>query len=231
MSADPYAAAAEIARRVKAETVRSVPPDADADLRTSVYFIRAGIVIGQILVGHGPNAARESAGTAAMLFRCDAVLLVSDSYQRLATTDEADTVKHGEMAEDWAAGRRDGITEAIMALRIPSDGDATIEAWPYIRDGKHLTWSHHETGADKIEGPVVEYAQDGFAAGAAKWDQIKAVMRGVVGEMMDEPMAELHADRASARLASQRLDGSIVVLHEPEGARCYVAGEWIEGTP
>lgn len=226
MADDPLAAAAEIARRLKLDLVRRARNDKEADLVTTVLFVRGERVVGQILAGDGANAARLAAYAAASMFRPDAILVVSDSYMRTVTVEEADTVVQGSMQEAWEAGRREGISEAIAVMKIPREGDPTGENWPYARDGRTLTWSPVNGGESlrQVGGAIVDFARDGYADGASGWAKVIAVMGAVEGD----PEAELHADRAAARLASERLPGAVVALYEDGIQRRYRAGHLVQ---
>ncbi len=219
VSADPFGPAAEIARRLKLEAVRG---DGDGDLRTTAIFARGGTTIGRIMVGPGPDAARDAAYMAAMMFRTELVLVVADAYMRVHDLDDITPIdtRQGSVRAAWAAGEREGLTECLFATRIPADGPATLQQWPYVREGTTIAWGTPDADEVEVFGAIVDYAKGGYAAAKAHWPQI---LRDIPSDL------EGTLDRAAARLASERLNGAVVILHE-QIPRRYFAGNLVGAT-
>jgi hypothetical protein len=219
--------AAEAARRLKVDLVRRTPPEESADLRATALFSRGGRVVGQVMAGYGPESVREATYAAALFFRAEELLVVTDAFGRFVPDEERGAlagIAHGAFAADWAAGRREGLSEVITAIRVPREGDASIESWPYVREGRRVIWTDPSEMTGRIDGVLVDCARTGFAQGAESWRRLWSEVRALTGLEEGDPMVEVHVDRAAARVASERLPGAIVALHEPQGDRAYQGG-------
>jgi hypothetical protein len=160
---------AEIGRRMKLDRVRTYGGgrvEELADMPALVIAERDGREIAVVTADLSEkDAARMCGYYVAACLRPTVVYLVADSRMRYMRegTNERD-LRHGELQEDWQAGRRAGITEVMTITRLPKGGPITCRYYPYKRTGKKLRWLETialDEGA-RIEGALVDYVTAGF---------------------------------------------------------------------
>jgi hypothetical protein len=158
-----YGQWAEVAKRLKLERVRQygLTNNPEVDLPCTTLVVRGGDAIA-LLYGDGPDGGRATAYWAALLFRPQEIVSLSDSYFRVTKAEDEADFAQGSISADWAAGRREGITESIVAVRMASDEPALAIMFPYERKGNKLRWVKWDGPSNKVEGAIADYAQEGF---------------------------------------------------------------------
>jgi hypothetical protein len=208
---------AEIARRMKRECVLEFGNDPDeelSDLRSFVIVVRNGRQVALIFVGAGPDATRHTCYAAAAIMRPHEIFLVADARMRTYAPEAGmPDVRHGEYQEDWQAGRREGITEAIVVQRMPVIGEATMASYPYVRNGTQLRWLKHGGPLKSPSGTVINATRQGYANARKSWPQLEAVLN-LSGEYteMSKASQEHHTDRACARFLSSQTDAVVTLF-------------------
>jgi hypothetical protein len=219
-------AVAEMARRMKLDRVTEFGDDPDgekSDLRGHVTVVRNGEPVMLVYVGNGTEAARQCIYWCAALLRADELVLVTDA--RMRTYDAPKNVsdedrerwlheadyghRPGEFQEDWNEGRRDGITECLIVQRMPAMGPARMNVYPYVRNGRKLTWQTDPIkDGGEIAGAIPDYARDGYNAARETTAKILAEIDKLWAEAGNAPLPppeyQFHLDRALARMASER---------------------------
>jgi hypothetical protein len=220
----PIDKVAEIARRQKLAQVAQYgddPADEMSDLRGFVAVVRDGEVKMLVYVGRGPMAARECVYWAAAMTRADEVILVTDArfkYEMVppeiaeASDEEKrayleaieDKIEPGDFQRAWDAGDRDGLTECLFINRFSALGPSHMITYPYVRDGRKLTWGERMDHGDEMEGGVPDHARDGFRVARQTADKYQMVQK--IGESMGLPDLQqgVHMDRAMARVMSEK---------------------------
>jgi hypothetical protein len=201
---------AEVAKRLKLERVRrhGLSNSAEVDVPTTTLVVRGGDTIA-LLYGQGPNGGRATAYWAALFFRPEEVISLSDSYYREEKPGE-EGPKQGELSRDWAEGRREGMTEAIVAIRMAADEPAQAIMFPYERKANKLRWLTWDGPAQKVEGAIADSAQMGFDE--AKTTDLPIASLGAYGDAE----APGQFERAVARLVSQKDAVAGVVVMWPK---------------
>jgi hypothetical protein len=220
-------AIAEQARRLKRDVVRKYGDYRDeslCDITNVVFVVRNGQPRIMVMVGEGQDATRQCVYWSAAVMQADELYLVADTryreYPDVKDREGAEaverTVKHGDFQRDWQAGRRDGLTEALILQRLPAMGPMTITTYPYVRTGRQLVWQKHPIAGqpNEVEGVVPDYARQGYN------DARAANLKGVLGELGDligipEDLRSHHTDRAMARFVSEKKGvGGVIVLDD-----------------
>jgi hypothetical protein len=232
---------AETARRLKAQTVANFGNDPNpekADLVNLAIPVRGGEQIGGI-VGNGPVGARHSVYWAASAFGADEVFLVADTYmlhvdmkgmseeERRAVLDRERDMPPGTLAQLWAEGKRDGISEALVIHRFPLVGPASMKMFPYVRTGTSLRWTSDPDPGDpgEMEGAIPDFARDGYRAARDHSLNLRALV-DEAGDSVGLPRAErtYHIDRAVARVVSSKENIGFVHLFNDDGT-VFMDGE------
>ena len=215
---------AEMVRRMKRELTarwREGDPESKADLVPFVTALRGGRLVGNVYPAGGNEGAREAAYIAALFLRADEVFVLSDSLMRSMGEGEVDerAMRAGALGEAWASGRRQGMTECILAVRIAPEGVQAMQHLPYVRHGNRIEWGEVITGIDRTEGAVIDYAQAGFAKARESWPSLESAIDSGLDAVEDR---EATTDRACAQFVSERF-GCVVLLLEDE-PRVYAEG-------
>jgi hypothetical protein len=239
----PIDKVAEIARRRKLEVVAKYGEDPDeemSDLRGFVAVVRDGEVKILVYVGHGPLAPRGCVYWAAAMGNADEILLVIDARMKFETVppelagaseeekkaylDAIDEeIEPGDFQRAWQAGNRDGLTECLFIHRFPALGPSHMVTYPYVREGRKLTWGEKMDHGSSLEGAIPKHAKAGFEVAREMGAQVYQLVRGV-GEAMGLPDPErgIYIDRAVARSLSEKKEvGMVGVL--ADGSH-FVAG-------
>ena len=218
--------AAEAARRMKRDLVTRYGDGADqelCDLFGYCVVVRGGEQVAICHVGPGPEAVRKMVYWAACLMRPDPLLLVADVRFRYMEPEQ--TLEHGELAQMWEQGQREGITEAIVISTLSPSDPPTLTAFPYERRGKALRWLPAMPVSSAVDGAIVDHARMGFE-GADKagtlpiWEELKQLAQSEMPQGFD---LDGILDRASARIASEKPEVQRVSLLNQRLS--YVGGE------
>jgi hypothetical protein len=227
----PIDKVAEIARRRKLEVVAKYGDDPDeemSDLRGFVAVVRDGEVKILVYVGHGPLAPRGCVYWAAAMGNADEVVLVTDARMKFemvppelenASEEEKkafldaqdDQIEPGDFQRAWVAGDREGLTECLFVHRFPALGPSHMVTYPYVRDGRKLTWGQKMDHGSRLDGAIPKHARGGFETAREKGAQVHQLVQQV-GEAMGLPEAEreVFIDRALARSLSEKKEVGMV---------------------
>jgi hypothetical protein len=239
----PIDRVAEIARRQKLEQVAKFGDDPDeemSDLRGFVAVVRDGDVKMLVYVGHGATAARGCVYWTAAMTRADEVVLVSDarfkyemvppeladaSYEEKKAYMDAqdDKIEPGDFQRAWEAGNRDGLTECLFVHRFSALGPSHMVTYPYVREGRKLTWGQKMDHGSDMEGAVPKYAKAGFEMARESAAQIHKMIDDIGASLgLPNPQRGVHIDRAMARTLSEKKEvGMVGVLADKS---TFVAG-------
>lgn len=227
---------AEISRRLKRDLVRTWKegmPEEQVDLIPMAMAVRNGDVVAQVMAPPGPMGPRYAVKAAAFFFRAEEVWSLADSimWHGKPTERDMDAIKPGELVDNWREGKRDKLTECIMAVRMPKEGEATAQQWAYKRDGNKLRW---EPPIDfgVFTGALLDYARDGWEGAPERWPELEALFLHAAEEtdMAGADRDEI-LDRGAAVFASQVLHSSISLLLPQlpeEPPLVYADGERVE---
>ena len=204
---------AEVARRMKLERVREFgATDSDmVDLPCATLVVRGGDAVACIY-GQGPNGARAGADWAALMFAPDEVISLSDTVYRVEKEEKP--FKQGDIARAWHTGHREGVTEAILAVRI-TPLEALAIMFPYERTGRSLRWLAWDGPSSEVEGAVVDYARDGFGKAQDAVQGLEEAFELALGAGEPVPGAAAALHRAIASMISKQEAIGAVVLYEP----------------
>jgi hypothetical protein len=239
----PIDRVAEIARRQKLEQVAKFGDDPDeemSDLRGFVAVVRDGNVKMLVYVGHGPLAPRGCVYWAAAMTRADEVVLVTDARmkfemvppelkdapleeQKAYMDAQDDKIEPGDFQRAWQAGNRDGLTECLFVHRFSALGPSHMVTYPYVREGRKLTWGERMEHGSDMEGAVPKHAKAGFQAARETGEQVHKMIHEI-GESLGlpDPDRGIHIDRALARILSEKKEvGMVGVLADKS---TFVAG-------
>jgi hypothetical protein len=225
-------AVAELTRRLKRDLVRTWKegmPEEAIDLIPMTMALRRGEIVAQLMAPPGPLGLRYACKAAAGFFRADEVWALSDSVMCSGSERDRNTIKPGQLVDEWRAGQREGLSECIVAVRMPRDGEATAQQWDYTRDGNTLHWQEpYLFGV--FDGELLDYAREGWAEVEHIWEDLRSLFLGAAKEtdMGDAPEDEIF-DRGAAVFASQVL-GSSISVHLPgeQMPLVYADGEQVE---
>jgi hypothetical protein len=239
----PIDRVAEIARRQKLEQVAKFGDDPDeemSDLRGFVAVVRDGDVKMLVYVGYGATAARGCLYWTAAMTRADEVVLVSDARfkyemvppelkdasleEKRAYMDAQDAkIEPGDFQRAWLAGNREGLTECLFIHRFSSLGPSHMVSYPYVREGRKLTWGKVMDHGSNIEGAIPKHARAGFEVASETAAQLHKTV-DEIGESLGlpNPQRGTHIDRAMARILSEKTEvGMVGVLADKS---TFVAG-------
>lgn len=239
----PIDRVAEIARRQKLEQVAKFGDDPDeemSDLRGFVAVVRDGDVKMLVYVGHGVTAARECVYWTAAMTRADEIVLVTDARfkyemvppemagasqeEKKAFMDALDAeIAPGDFQRAWLAGDREGLTECLFIQRLSALGPSHMVTYPYVREGRKLTWGKVMNYGSEMQGAVPRHAKAGFEAARETGEHIHKMVHEI-GESLGfpDPQRGVHIDRALARILSEKKEvGMVGVLADKSS---FVAG-------
>lgn len=238
MSDAEFGPAAELARRLKQQLVgawREGDNEQECDLLPMAMAIREGKVIAQVMAPSGPLGPRYAVKAAALFFRSDEVWVMTDSIMWSAKGEkarqEAERVRPGQMVDAWRAGKRKGLTEAIMACRMTKSGDTEMQSWPYLRTGNKVEFRepvfNNEFG---FEGAIPDYAAEGFSEAEEKWPELEKVIKLAAAATGVDDFPE-YIDRGASVFVSDLLDTG-VLLYDHRGSffppLVYANGQRVE---
>ena len=208
-----FAAVAEIARRMKGEKVRAYgdsPDEEDADLMGYVACLRGGEHIALVYHGPGHQAMRQTVYWCAAVMRCHELFVIGDArykqYEPMTEEEFEKIYEAGNLQEQWQAGNRDGIKEAIMIHRYPILGKPTVAHYLYQREGTKLTWEHvYQFDPDDMQGAVYDHAIAGWERARKEGPKFMAQVDKNAREMgLGVEEQRFHLDRALCRFVSAR---------------------------
>lgn len=233
----PIDRVAEMARRRKLDMVTKYGDDPEhehSDMRGFVAVVRNGEIVMQVFVGPGVTAARECVYWATAMTKADEVVLVTDAFFRYETTppemaeatdeerrawlDAHDTdIMPGDFQRAWEAGQRDGLTECIFIQRFPAMGPVTLITYPYVREGRKLTWADKRQTTD-LTGALTRHAREGYRTSRKEGAQAYAAAEAIAVMLeVPEPERMVHTDRAVARVLSEK-DAVLCVVVTADGS-------------
>jgi hypothetical protein len=212
----------EMARRMKLDVVHKYgdhPDESFADLPNVVSVFRDDKPVILVYPEGDSEAVRQCVYWAAALLRADALYLVADArFRRMpeGTTPEeaqANEPHAGDFQRDWEAGRRDGLAECLLVHRLPALGPSELVTFPYVREGRKLTWLESSHMERELGGAVPDYARQGFndARDKARMMQEAADEMAVLFDVPPEDRLDT-IDRALARFITTKEGVGRVVL-------------------
>jgi hypothetical protein len=204
---------AEVAKRLKLDRVRryGLTNNPEVDMPCTTLVVRGEDTIA-MLYGDGPDGGRATAYWAALLFRPDEVISLSDSYFRTTKSDDPADFAQGSISADWQAGRREGISESIVAVRMTADEPAVAIMFPYERTRQKVRWLPWDGPSTKVEGAIADYCQEGFKL--ARESPMPISEFAAKGDAIHPGSFE----RACARLASEKHGVAGVVVLWPKAS-------------
>jgi hypothetical protein len=233
----PLDAVAELARRKKQEQVVEYGDDPDeelSNLRGFVAVIRNGEIVMLIYVGHGVTAARECVYWAAAMTKADELALITDGFFRFEVLPQGLTeeerkaflagqdLQPGDFQRAWEAGEREGLTECLWVQRLPAMGPSSLDTWPYVREGRKLTWGEKRYTKD-LGGAITRHAREGYNTAREQGAMVHKMVEEI-GESLGftGPQRGVHVDRALARILSEKTSIGLVTVIADESI--FVAG-------
>jgi hypothetical protein len=233
-----FGTVAEIARRMKMEKVREFgnsPDEEDADIMGYVACLRGGEHIALAYHGPGHQAMRQTVFWSAAMMRCHEIFVIGDAryktYEPMAAEEFLKVYEAGNLQEQWQAGNREGIKEALMIHRYPILGTPTVAHYLYNRQGTKLTWEHvHQYPADGMQGAIYDHAQAGWRLARVMGPKLQAQIDKNAREMeLTLEEQRFHTDRALARALSQQTGVFLVTTFEAPEAT-FVRGHEADTT-
>jgi hypothetical protein len=226
-----FEAIAELARRLKAEQVQKYghsADESDADLRAFAVCVRSSRHIALIHAGPGPRAPRLVCFWGAALMRCDEVYLVTDYRSKTEQVEDLDNFVEPELGEFqrlWEEGKREGLSEGVMVVRMPFLGPVTSLSYPYVRTGTKLTWMPQTNQEpDHIEGAVPNFAKMGWERRQEMWPKMAHILdEGAAALGLPPDKQDWHTDRAIARYVSQQ--EGVGLVDWLEGGESFAKGQ------
>lgn len=182
-----------------------------------VGVFRGGVLIAIVLQAPGDGRAIAAmAHDSIVAFRADAIALMVDSYR---CTIEPGTElpewaqRRGGLAERWALGHHQGITEALSIMAMNADASIMTNV-PYVRKGRKITWTEEpgDTHMEGMTGAIPDALRDAFTARP----EFSAHSRGLAAVLaVDDDEYELRMDAMAIRWLHER--GCVVAwLGQPE---------------
>jgi hypothetical protein len=210
---------AEMVRRMKVAVAQKEgwrsDPEA-ADLPPFIIASRAGHFVASLDPLPGPNGVREAAHAAAAFMRADEVWVLADA--RMRTEVPPDYVpEQGDIQRDWLAGRRQGITEAMLVYRFTRDGEGQVHIYPYRRRVRKVEWLEPADPDDgtKVEGAIPDSVAAGFAESGSKFAEVLGVVEQVGDDIgLDLEERDYHIDRAIAQWLTGQAVSSVSILDD-----------------
>lgn len=170
-----------------------------------VGVFRGGNLIAVVLQAPGDGLAiAATAHDSIVAFRADAIALMVDAYCctiKPGTDLPEWAQRRGGMAERWARGQHQGITEALSIMAMTADTSITTSV-PYVRKGRKITWTEEPGDADlEATGAIPDALHDAFTARP----EFSAHSRGLAAVMaVDDDEYELRMDAMAIRWLHER---------------------------
>jgi hypothetical protein len=183
--------------------------------------VRSSRPIALIHTGPGPKAPRQVCFLGAALMRCDEVYLVTDARFKTEYVENREDLVEPELGEFqrlWEEGKREGLSEGVMVVRMPFLGPVTALSYPYVRTGTKLSWTAQtDEKPTHIEGAVPNHAKAGWERRQEMWPKMQHLLdEGAAALGLPLEQQEFHTDRAIARFVSQQEGVGGVTLLDTE---------------
>jgi hypothetical protein len=208
---------AEMARRMKLDTLK-LPPPFNSMLHPMVLVARADHEVAILMpdMAHSIDAVRATNYWAACLMRPTEVYVVADVRMKIVDDGLGDTrvLERNQVNEAWERGDREGIREALGIQVVPRHGPADMRVFPYEQHDDALKWLDQLGVPDMVEGAMVDYARRGYRDGRKFWDYDRTRLLAEAKKLAGTDFIDLDSliDRAAGQLASTKGDIARVSL-------------------